>query len=60
MRLEADIAIIDILGHLVIWFLLSLVTMGIALFFFPYSFAKFIINNSSVIDVVVNRFRTLT
>ncbi|MGJ7096008.1 DUF6693 family protein [Vibrio hannami] len=50
MKLKADVAILDILGHLIIWLLLSLVTLGIAMFFFPYSFSKFIINRTSVID----------
>ncbi|MDG3085184.1 hypothetical protein P7F88_03335 [Vibrio hannami] len=34
MKLKADVAILDILGHLIIWLLLSLVTLGIAMFFF--------------------------
>lgn len=50
MRLRADVAIFDILGHLLIWLILSIVTFGIALFFFPYSFSKFIINRTYVID----------
>jgi uncharacterized membrane protein YjgN (DUF898 family) len=50
MRLKADIAILDILGHLIIWLVLSLITFGIALFFFPYSFSKFVINRTSLID----------
>lgn len=50
MKLKADIKVLDILGHLLIWLILSIVTMGIALFFFPYSFSKFIINRTSVID----------
>ncbi|WP_019028230.1 DUF6693 family protein [Colwellia piezophila] len=50
MRIQADVATLDILGHLIIWFMLSIITVGIALFFFPYSFSKFIINRSVVID----------
>ncbi|GAL26677.1 hypothetical protein JCM19239_179 [Vibrio variabilis] len=50
MRLRADVAILDILGHLLIWLILSFVTFGIALFFFPYSFSKFILNRTYVID----------
>lgn len=50
MRLKANIGILDILGHLIIWLVLSLITLGIALFFFPYSFSKFIINRTSMID----------
>lgn len=50
MKIKANIRALDIFVHLVIWFLLSLITLGIALFFFPYSFAKFIINRSELID----------
>ncbi|MEO9496633.1 MAG: DUF6693 family protein [Vibrio splendidus] len=50
MKLKADITVLDIIGHLLIWLVLSIVTFGIALFFFPYSFCKFIINRASVID----------
>lgn len=57
MKLKADIAILDILGHLIIWVLLSLVTLGVALFFFPYSFSKFIINRTSLIDESGNEMK---
>lgn len=50
MRMKADIGVISILLHLILWFVLTIVTLGIAMFFFPYSFSKFIINRSSLID----------
>ncbi len=50
MRLKADIAIFDIIGHLILWLLLSIITFGIALFFLPYSFSKFVLNRSSLVD----------
>ena len=50
MKLQADISTIEIIVHLLIWFVLSVITLGIALFFFPYGFSKFIINNASVVD----------
>ncbi|MFM2479514.1 DUF6693 family protein [Celerinatantimonas sp. MCCC 1A17872] len=50
MRLRADVPIFDILGHLIIWVILSFITVGIALIFFPYSFSKFIINRTYLID----------
>ncbi len=50
MKLKADIAIIDIIIHLIIWLLLSIITFGIALIFAPYSFSKFIINRTAIID----------
>ncbi|MCW8345063.1 DUF4234 domain-containing protein [Vibrio sp. ZSDZ65] len=50
MRLKADVAIFDIIGHLILWLILSIVTFGIALFFFPYSFSKFILNRTYLVD----------
>ncbi len=50
MNFRADIGILDILGHLVIWLLLSIITFGVALLFFPYSFSKFILNRTSIVD----------
>lgn len=50
MNLKADIAILDIIGHLILWLILVVITLGIALFFFPYSFARFVINRTSLID----------
>ncbi len=50
MTIKADLSILDIIGHLIIWVVLSIVTFGIALFFFPYSFSRFVINRTSVVD----------
>ncbi len=50
MKTKADIGILDVLGHIIIWVILSMITFGIALLFFPYSFAKFVINRTSLVD----------
>ncbi|MDN2663776.1 DUF6693 family protein [Psychromonas sp. 14N.309.X.WAT.B.A12] len=50
MKIQADVGTIDILGHIILWFLLIMVTLGIAAFFYPYSFSKFVINRSELID----------
>ncbi len=49
MQLRAEVNFLDILGHGILWFFLTLFTLGFAAFFFPYSFAKFIINRSEVV-----------
>lgn len=54
MRLRANIGVFDILFHLFIWLLLSVVTFGIALIFFPYSFSKFILNRCWIEDEMGN------
>lgn len=50
MNIKADLSILDIIGHLIIWVVLSIITLGIALFFFPYSFSRFVINRTSIVD----------
>ncbi|MGP5308021.1 DUF6693 family protein [Vreelandella alkaliphila] len=51
MNIKANLSILDIIGHLLIWVVLTIITFGIALFFFPYSFARFVINRTSVVDL---------
>ena len=50
MKIKANIGTLDILGHLILWFIIILITFGIGAFFFPYSFSKFIIDRSELID----------
>jgi hypothetical protein len=50
MRIQADVGTLDILGHIILWFIIILITFGIGAFFFPYSFSKFIINRSVLVD----------
>jgi len=50
MKIQADVATIDILGHLILWLIITFITFGIGAFFFPYSFSKFILNRSELID----------
>ncbi|QIE23392.1 hypothetical protein SBC1_12750 [Caballeronia sp. SBC1] len=48
--LKSDLSVGDIIGHAVIWILLSIVTFGLALFVFPYYMARFIIGRTNVVD----------
>lgn len=50
MNFQCTISVGEIIGHIIVWLLLSLITLGIALFFYPYSLAKLILNNTSVIE----------
>lgn len=50
MRIQSNVGVFDIIGHIIVWFFLTIITLGIALFFFPYSFSKFIINRSELTD----------
>lgn len=50
MKLKANVGTFDIIGHLILWFIIILITLGIGAFFFAYSFSKFIINRTEFID----------
>ena len=50
MNIKADVGTFDILGHLILWFVIIMITLGIGAFFFAYSFSKFIINRTELID----------
>jgi uncharacterized membrane protein YjgN (DUF898 family) len=50
LKIKADIRILDIIGHIVIWLVLTIITLGIAIFFLPYSFSKFVINRTTLTD----------
>jgi len=50
-KLICNVQFGDMVGQLLIWLLLSVVTLGIASFFFPYYFAKLILNNTEIQEV---------
>lgn len=47
---EIDLTLTDAIGHAVLWVIVSIVTLGIGLFFFPYAFAKYILNRMYILD----------
>lgn len=49
-RLEANISIGAIIVHVIVWALLTLVTFGVALFFYPYAFGRVLLNDAYVLD----------
>lgn len=51
IRLQCRIGLWEMVGHIVLWLLLTIVTVGIAAFFFAYSIQKMVINHT----VLVNR-----
>lgn len=48
--LKSNLSVGDIIGHAVIWILLTIVTLGLAIFVFPYYMARFIISRTLVTD----------
>ena len=58
MQFQSTVSVLDILGHGLLWIVIIIITIGIGLFFYPYSFAKFVLNRSSVtIDGGVRQVR---
>lgn len=49
-HIKADFSMADVLGHIIIWLLISVITLGIGLFFWPYAAFKLIINGIAVYD----------
>lgn len=49
-RLRSDFGTIDAIGHVVIWVLLTIVTLGLALVIFPYYFNRAVLNRTKVLD----------
>lgn len=50
MNIRSNVGTLDILGHLILWFFIIILTFGIGAFFFAYSFSKFIINRTELVD----------
>lgn len=50
LQLKSDLGFMEVIGHVVIWVLLTLVTLGLALFVFPYYMQKYIISRTYAYD----------
>lgn len=50
LQLRSNLGAFDVLGHVVIWLLLTLVTLGLALFVYPYYMQRFIISKTYAYD----------
>ncbi|KKB85894.1 hypothetical protein VW29_05225 [Devosia limi DSM 17137] len=50
VRLKCDFGITETIGQVIIWFLLTIVTLGIALIVFPYYFNRVVLNRTEVLD----------
>lgn len=49
-RLRSDFSVADSIGHVIIWVLLTLVTLVLALIVFPYYFNRAVLNRTKVLD----------
>jgi membrane protein YdbS with pleckstrin-like domain len=50
VKFRCDFGIIETIGQVIIWILLSIVTLGLALLVFPYYFNKAVLNRTEVVD----------
>jgi hypothetical protein len=58
-KLQCDFTVGEAIGQLVIWVLLSIVTLGVALFVLPYYFIKAPINRTSLVDATGRKVASL-
>ena len=58
-QLQCDYGIVEALGFVVLWVILSIITLGIGSFFAIYYFYKSVINKTSVVDSNGNRIARL-
>lgn len=49
-KFRCDFGIAETIGQVIIWILLSIVTLGLALFVFPYYFNKVVLNRTEILD----------
>lgn len=49
-KLRCDMNLANIFGHVLGWMLLSLMSCGFALFLFPYSFGRILIDTTLLVD----------
>lgn len=49
-RLRSNLSVFEILGHVAIWLVICILTMGFGIVFFPYATAKVIIRSITVVD----------
>lgn len=54
-EIKSEFSVGSSIGAVIVWILLTLITFGLALFFFPYFFQKDVINKSFVVDGAGNK-----
>ncbi|MEP2784113.1 MAG: DUF6693 family protein [Pseudoruegeria sp.] len=54
-RLQCDFSVGDAILNALLWFFLTILTFGFALFLFPYYLPKVVLNKTQVIDLDGNR-----
>lgn len=58
-KLRCELNMGKVVGHIVLWIVLSVVTLGLALFVYPYSFGSIVINSTYVVDAQGRRLARL-
>jgi uncharacterized membrane protein YjgN (DUF898 family) len=50
-RLRCDFSVGESIGHVIIWVILTIITLGLALLVFPYYLNKVVLNRTEVLDL---------
>ncbi|MFW8564878.1 DUF6693 family protein [Orrella sp. 11846] len=46
LQFKSELGVLEVIGHLIIWLLLSIVTFGLAMFVFPYYMQRYTIGRT--------------
>lgn len=50
IQMRCRIGFWEMVGHVLLWVVLIIITVGIAAFFFPYSLQKMVLNHTELVD----------
>lgn len=50
LQFKCELSVMEILGNMIVWVLLSLITFGLALFLFPYYMQRLVLNKTFAFD----------
>lgn len=50
-KLVCNVGVGDVLAQTIVWFLLSLITFGLALPFFAYAFVRLFISKTEIVEI---------
>ena len=55
MKIEVDLNLTEVIGHVVIWGIIGVITLGIGFMVYPYSALKLLLNKTYLIDRTSSR-----
>lgn len=50
LQLKCELGTLEVIGHAIIWIILTFITLGLAMFVFPYYMQRYILNKTVAYD----------